>query len=185
MTYGDTAADQANLLKLIALNEITKLNRIYARAQDRLDPTAQRSVFWDDAWIELGSFSGDADAFVAFAQGQLANMAATHHLLGQVDVEFIGDEAFGEVYTIAYHRFHRGNKQEDLIIGGRYVDRYERRSNVWKIAFRSEIVDWARAGEPYESFFEGRRPEFRSSRASIDLSCRRQVLRRPDQRQPG
>lgn len=183
MTYRNPAASQQQLLELVAINEITNLSITYARAQDRLDPVAHRSVFWDDAWIELGSFSGDADTFVGFAQDQLAKMVATHHLLGQVGIDFAGDEAFGEVYTVAYHHIDRGHTQEDLIIGGRYIDRYERRLNVWKIAFRSEVVDWARVGEPHESFFEGRRPEFRSRRVSIDLSCRRDDMRRPEQRE--
>ena len=49
-------------------------------------------------------------------------------------------------------RYMRG--LEDLIIAGRYLDRYERRDDVWKIAYRSEVVDWTRSEPVNEPYFE-------------------------------
>lgn len=124
--------------------EIYELSCTYMRGQDRLDPEAHRSVFWDDAWCSYGIYEGDPDGFVEFAQNALRPHRANHHLIGQVLIEVDGDEAFGEVYYQAFHRLGDDDAARDLFISGRYVDRYERRGGVWKIAYRCELVDWVR-----------------------------------------
>ena len=78
-------------------------------------------------------------------------------MLGQHLIDFTGpDEAFGEVYYQAYHRVagEDGNPR-DLFIAGRYVDRYERREGVWKIAYRSELVDWLRDDPASDAMLAG------------------------------
>ncbi len=133
-------------LQLLAdKQEIYELSCTYMRGQDRLDPEAHRSVFWDDAWCSYGIYEGDPDGFVRFAQSALRPHASNHHMIGQVQIEVAGNEAFGEVYYQAFHRIiAEDGSERDLFISGRYVDRYERRSGVWKIAYRSELVDWVR-----------------------------------------
>ena len=117
----------------------------YMRALDRLDQTLLEAQFWDDARLCYGIFEGGPREFCAFCMEALAEHDRNHHMLGQHLVEIDGDEAYGEVYYQAYHRLtdEHGAKR-DLVIAGRYVDRCERRGGVWKFAFRSEIVDWAR-----------------------------------------
>lgn len=70
----------------------------YMRGQDRLDPVLHRSAFHDDAFVDCGSMQGSADAFIAFAQGFLANIEASQHIIGQVQVDVRGNDASGEVY---------------------------------------------------------------------------------------
>ena len=43
---------------------------------------------------------------------------------------------------------------EDLIVAGRYLDRYERREGVWKMAYRSERVDWSRTTPTQDPYYE-------------------------------
>ncbi len=150
----------------------------YMRAQDRLDPALHRSVFHDDATTDYGAaFKGAADGFVAFAQGVLAAHAANHHMIGQVRIDFeTADLAFGEVYFQAFHRIEEAGEAKDLFIAGRYVDRYERRAGVWKIAHRSELVDWLRT-EPAADALLRVQPFPMGARAPHDLSCRREALR--------
>ena len=125
--------------------EIYELSCTYMRGQDRLDPETHRSVFWDDAWCSYGIYEGGPDGFVEFAQAALTPHKSNHHMIGQVHIDVSGDEAFGEVYYQAFHRLIGADGSErDLFISGRYVDRYERRGGVWKIAYRSELVDWVR-----------------------------------------
>lgn len=133
-------------LRLLAdKQDIYELSCIYMRGQDRLDTVAQRSVFWDDAWCAYGIYDGGPDGFVAFAQGALAAHKANHHMLGQVQIDVDGKEAFGEVYYQAFHRLvAEDGSERDLFVSGRYLDRYERRKGLWKIAYRSELVDWVR-----------------------------------------
>ena len=36
----------------------------------------------------------------------------------------------------------------DVLIGGRYFDRYERRDGVWKFSYRAIVADWAWTSDP-------------------------------------
>lgn len=151
----------------------------YMRGQDRLDPVLHRSVFHDDATTDYGEgYRGDADGFVAFAQGVLTPHASNHHMIGQVRIDFEdADTGFGEVYFQAFHRIEEDGVPKDLFVSGRYVDRYERRAGVWKIAHRSELVDWVRT-EPAADELLKRQPGFPlGARAPHDLSCRREEMR--------
>lgn len=151
----------------------------YMRGQDRLDAVMHRSVFQDDATTDYGAgYRGDADGFVAFAQEVLKPHKANHHMIGQVRIDFEGaDVAFGEVYFQAFHRLVEGETETDMFVSGRYVDRYERRAGVWKIAHRSELVDWVRSEPATDDPWSGT-PNFpMGARAPDDLSCRRYELR--------
>jgi len=147
----------------------------YMRGLDRLDRALQRSVFHDDATTDYGEgYRGGADGFVAFAQGVLTPHAANHHMIGQVRIDFDGDDlAFGEVYFQAFHRVGA----DDLFVAGRYVDRYERRAGAWKIAHRSELVDWMRQMPAADGPLRERGGFPLGARAPHDLSCRRDELR--------
>ncbi|MDX1580194.1 MAG: nuclear transport factor 2 family protein [Alphaproteobacteria bacterium] len=136
-------------------DEIYQLSCTYMRGQDRLDPEAHRSVFWDDAYLSYGIYEGGPDGFVEFAQDALRPHKSNHHMIGQVQIELEGDEAFGEVYYQAFHRIEdEDGNERDLFVSGRYVDRYERRGGVWKIAYRSELVDWVRDDPAADEWFK-------------------------------
>ena len=75
-------------------------------------------------------------------------------MIGNVLVELVGDEAFGEVYFRAYHKIATEEGFEDVIIAGRYLDRYERRQGIWKFAYRSELVDWSRSEPTNDPYFD-------------------------------
>jgi hypothetical protein len=88
--------------------------------------------------------------------------AGTFHHIGNILIELRGDEAFTETYSVAYHQTqpdgstnadvvgedhirHLGlspDKACTLVIAFRYIDRFERRGDVWKIARRRRIFDW-------------------------------------------
>ena len=54
---------------------------------------------------------------------------------------------------------------EDMIIAGRYLDRYENRGDVWKFAYRSEVVDWSRSQPTNDPYFDLAPDCLRGSRA--------------------
>lgn len=132
--------------ELAARRDIQKAIIAYMRGQDRLDRALQRSAFHDDADVDCGLLRGGPDAYTDFAQGFLANLVASQHLVGQVDLEVDIDagRATGEVYFLAWHRQLTDGREEDLIMAGRYVDDYECRNGRWAIARRRELIDWAR-----------------------------------------
>ena len=168
---------EARLDELIAKQEIYERLCDYMRGQDRLDPVLHRSVFWDDATTDYGIFKGDADGFVEFAQNALRPHKSNQHLIGQVRIDLEGDVAFGEVYFIAFHRIEQDGEERDLFIAGRYVDRYERRGGVWKIAFRSELVDWSRNDPASDSFLKASAESLLGARGAADLSSQRELVR--------
>ena len=116
---------EAEVRDLAARRDITDAVHRYMRGLDRLDPALQRSAFHDDAFVDVGLMAGPVGEFVAFAQELLAAMDATHHMLGQVQIEVQGETATGECYFQAWHgaRDEAGNPR-DLFISGRYIDDY-------------------------------------------------------------
>ena len=135
--------------------EIADLSGTYMRGLDRLDREALASVFHDDAYMDYGFFRGGVDDFAGMCMRALESHLSNHHMLGQINIEFDGEDvAFGEVYFQAFHRIVRDGAELDLFISGRYVDRYERRDDAWKISYRSEVNDWAREDPATDSYFE-------------------------------
>ncbi len=135
---------------------IAELPQLYMRGLDRLDRQLLRDQFWDDAHLDYGIYTGGADGFADFCMDALSGHAANHHILGQHLVEIDGDRATGEIYFQAYHRVTDEDGQaRDVMIAGRYLDRYEKRDGVWKFTYRSEVVDWARDDPATDAFMEG------------------------------
>ena len=139
---------------LIAKQDITELIYLYMRGLDRWDGELMRSLFHDDAWCEYGFMNGGAHAFIDYCMGALATHEANHHFVGNILIDVEGDEAFGEVYFNAYHKIGGEDGFEDVIIAGRYLDRYERREEVWKFAYRSERVDWSHTAPCNDPYFQ-------------------------------
>lgn len=165
--------------ELLAKQEISELSGTYMHGLDRLDRTALRSVFHDDATTDYGFFQGNPDEFVEMAYGALQSHDDNHHMLGQINIQLDGDIAFGEVYFQAFHRVHaEDGSLEDLFIAGRYVDRYERRAGGWKIAHRSEVNDWTRTEPAADAYFTQNTQSLRGARAPDDLICNLTELRR-------
>ncbi len=139
---------------LLAKQEIYELSCRYMRGLDRLDRELLLSVFHEDGWCEYG-FSNCAPAeFIDYAMTALQGHEANQHMIGNVLIDVEGDEAFGEVYFNAYHKVRGESGFEDVIIAGRYLDRYEKRDGEWKFAYRSERVDWSRTQPTHDPYFD-------------------------------
>ncbi len=94
--------------------------------------------------------------FVEYCKSSLDTSLSDPQFNGVGNIELQGEEAFGEVYYQAFHRIKNElGEERDLFISGRYVDRYERRDGVWKIAYRSELVDWVREEATADAWFSG------------------------------
>ncbi|WP_085757370.1 nuclear transport factor 2 family protein [Oceanicoccus sagamiensis] len=164
---------------LLAKQDIYELSCIYMRGLDRTDATLLRSVFFDDAYCEYGFINGSADDFVSYAITALQEHQSNQHMIGNVLIEVEGDEAFGEVYFRAYHKVMVEEVYYDIVIAGRYLDRYEQREGVWKMAYRSEIVDWSRTDPTNDPYFQQAPDSLFGSRlddAVYDREARRKQL---------
>ncbi|HZO80575.1 MAG TPA: nuclear transport factor 2 family protein [Candidatus Binataceae bacterium] len=158
-------ADKANRLlrELADKQEIHEVLMRYCRGIDRCDAELLRSVYHPDASDNHGLFVGKAVDFIRWALEGLKRDLSTKHYVTNELVELRGDVAHVESYLLAiHHRTAREGGLVDLVMAGRYVDRFERRNGEWKIADRKVILDWARidpVGKSFsvEKFLNGRR----------------------------
>ncbi len=137
----------AGLQSLLDKQEIQEVLHKYCRAIDRCDEELLRSVYHPDAIDIHGTFRGLASEFIPHAMAGLRrHYSATSHCIGNILIELDGDVAFVETYLTAWHVSTNENGTEDnLILGARYVDRFERRDGAWKIAHRTVVGDWQHA----------------------------------------
>jgi hypothetical protein len=135
--------------RLLDLEAIRNLVHIYCRAADRHDHDLMRSLYHEDALDDHGSFfKGLAMDFIDKLPEIQAPMEILHHNTTTHNIELNGDTAEGEVYVLAFHRVATGSGSIDLIIGGRYLDKYAKRGGIWKFSHRAGLVDWANVQDP-------------------------------------
>lgn len=113
----------------------------FSRGMDRFDRELFLSAFHSDAVIAAGPFVGGPVelydwASELHAQGQ----SATHHNLLNHTCDIAGDVAHSELY---YLFVGRNRDQTNWLAGGRYIDRLEHRSGAWKIALRTNAIEWS------------------------------------------
>jgi len=70
-----------------------------------------------------------------------------HHIT-TVNFAIAGHAAEGEIYTIAVHTLADRDRDIDVIVGGRYLDKYEKRDETWKFNERTIVTYWARLDDP-------------------------------------
>jgi hypothetical protein len=119
----------------------------YCRGVDRRDLDLVRACYHADARDDHGTFIGGLDDYIAFLDARLAQWDATTHLMTNILIELQGDHAGVESYCLAFHRRGAGPGSRELVIAMRYVDRFERRADEWRIADRRCVVDWSTEGE--------------------------------------
>ena len=159
--------------RLRAREEIRTLIYGYARALDRLDQTFLLSLFWPEAEVDYGAFyRGPVGGFIEVAMGFQGSMRDTQHLVGNVMIEFDGGTARSESYVQAHHTVVRGEDTIQLLVGARYLDRFERRDACWRFSFRTEVMDWGRSLPVPERWFESSNELPKGRRNLEDLSYR-------------
>jgi hypothetical protein len=132
--------------------ECTEVVHRVARAIDRRDPELLATLFHPDATDDHGMFAGTAADFIAWVMPVLGTMKRTQHLIGQVLVEVSGEQARAESYFIAHHTIAGPDGDVLMLAAGRYLDRFERRDGVWKIAHRLAVYDWNDTRASTDSF---------------------------------
>ena len=134
----------------ITLDDMLQRERIrhnsarYVRGMDRQDADLIKSTYWPEGWDDHGLFIGSGDGFAEWMRPVWPTMRMDHHL-GQSYIELHGNIANAETYFVAYHRTGKEDEQtQDMFLGGRYLDRLERRGDDWKFINRFAIYDWYR-----------------------------------------
>lgn len=151
----------------VAHIEIGQVLLRYCRGVDRGDREMIRSVYHPDATDDHGTWTGLGVDFADYIVDSLDRATGTsqHHVTSSF-IEVDGDRASAESYFLAFHPT-RDTAGEDTLafVGGRYLDRFERRDGDWRISERRVVLDWTRErldGAPWAStsaFAQGARRE--------------------------
>jgi hypothetical protein len=115
----------------------------YCHGVDRLDPDVMKSAYWPDATDDHGNFVGNAHEFVDYCMVAHLRWRSTMHCVLNHLVEIDDDtHGRGEIYNITYlFRNPEEGAADDApeILDtwwGRYLDRYEKRGDQWRIIER-------------------------------------------------
>jgi hypothetical protein len=111
----------ARLERLADRQDVVDCLTRFSRGIDRFDRGPVELCDWSFALHDMGQ-------------------VATHHNLLNITCEIDGDTAHTETY---YLFVGRNRDDSNWIAGGRYIDRLERRGGAWRIALRTNAIEWS------------------------------------------
>lgn len=110
---------------------------------------------------------------------------ATFHILLNHSCDLDGDRA----HTETYYQYIAHNRDEtNVIAGGRYIDRFERRNGEWKLLTRNNLIEWSSIVPAFENPLNNVPDIFANggaSRSKEDLSYNRPLVNVRDRCIPG
>ncbi|MDT5091330.1 MAG: hypothetical protein QOH60_693 [Mycobacterium sp.] len=131
----------ARMDRLLDRQDILDCLTRFSRGMDRFDREVFLSAFHTDAVIAAGDFvGGPAELYDWATRMHQRGQAATHHNLLNHSCEIDGDTAHAETY---YLFAARNRDDTNWIAGGRYLDRLQRRGGEWRIAVRTNVIEWS------------------------------------------
>ena len=117
----------------------------YSRGMDRCDEDMLRSAYWEDAIDEHMTFKGTREELIAWSMPIVKGMHQAFHMIGNVFIRIHGNKADVESYFYGFHRIpHPDGVARDTVGSGRYLDKFEKRNDEWRIAERIVMTDWFR-----------------------------------------
>jgi ketosteroid isomerase-like protein len=130
---------------------IRELVEAYAHCADRRDAKGQMALFTEDTHFVVFMNAKDpkpsqelrSRAALAPVFEDLNKYTTTMHFVGQSTILALsGDEATGEVYTLAHHVTVAGTKRSLMMAALGYGDTYVKKDGEWFFAERNLYVDW-------------------------------------------
>jgi SnoaL-like domain len=133
--------DGADGLPCADRHEIADLFARYARAVDRSDWAALRTIYHSDAFLAHGTYLGDVEGFVSYVASRRSGMVYTAHYLANMVLERLGpNRVAAEVYGWAIQVFAAPSTMVRTGFAAarhrstfRYVDLVERRGGRWAV----------------------------------------------------
>ena len=128
---------------LLDRDALRRLVERYATAVDHRDLAGAAGCFLPEGRLTVGGGAPleGRDAIVG-ALGRLARYEVTAHLLGHSNHAVDGERATGESWCRAHHVYEESGVRRDRVMEIRYVDRYVRSGEGWRIEDRHLVVDW-------------------------------------------
>lgn len=158
-----TVPDLATIGDRLAIQEVLAK---HSRGVDRADETILKSCYWPDSTVAYGGFNGNAHEFCTYLPNGIKRYYATQHTITNILADIRGNRAQVETYVTAYHyRREEDGSGTEMTYLGRYLDRFEKRGNVWKIRHRQVLMDWNQnttassinQGPPFDGLARGTR----------------------------
>lgn len=149
-------SDEESFLRhLAAEHAIRDALHSYCRGVDRRDFDLVRAAYHTDAVDDHGPYNGDVDGLIQWMSRRHEGVAQSMHFLGNCVIEWRSPTlALVETYCVTYQRLRAGGASSasdvGLTVGGseqqtqvrcRYLDRFEQRDGVWRIARRVVAYD--------------------------------------------
>lgn len=159
--------------EIAARQAIADVIHLYCHAIDRRRWALLDRCFHADATYKFGAIDGGWRDFVAAARAVITPTRISHHQVGNILYRIDGDTATTETYFTAYHRVPAGapadapfpgdGQERDIVIAGRYVDRFVRRDGDWRIAHRTGLGDWRRDAPGNDAGLFDQPPDWRGA----------------------
>jgi hypothetical protein len=114
---------------------------------DRRDYQSLASLYHEQSYDDHGAmFQGTGEAFVKWLPDMLANMQVTSHIVSNhlITVDSDNGYAEGEVVCQAYHLT---SDDQEVLIGGRYLDKYIFDQGRWWFKARKIVLDFNRISD--------------------------------------
>lgn len=173
MQHTGRLPNSAELAHRLAIQDVLA---VHCRGVDRADEAALKSAYWEDAEVAYGGFEGRAHEFCEMLPLSIVRFSHTQHSISNLLIRFAepGPEtdpeevssAAVESYVTAYHYLPENDGVDtEMTFLGRYLDRFERRADYWKIAHRRVLMDWNQnaassaiwQGPPFDGLARGAR----------------------------
>jgi ketosteroid isomerase-like protein len=150
VTAGAVRSRERRLEDMLAKDAIYDLLCRYCHGIDRCDAETLKSAYWPDATETHGTFDGNAWEFADFMTDNMRrNMLRSMQKIGNawIIIDDDGIHGRGETYVTGYMDVPaEDGGVAEMTVGGRYLDRYEKRGEEWRIIDRVYVMDWNRNG---------------------------------------
>lgn len=128
----------------------------YCRGIDRCDAETLKSAYWPEAVDNHVYFNGNAWEFAEWVVPLLRGRQQTMHMITNAMFRFEGaTRAFVESQYVGYERVKSRRSETDMFAGGRYLDRFEKRGDEWRILHRDVSWSWFRVNEDVSDWSRG------------------------------
>ena len=128
----------------------------YARGMDRCDEDMLRSAYWEDATDNHLAFEGSREELIGWALPIVRMLDQGQHIIGNILIRIDGDSADVESYFYGFHRVPGADGvARDSVGCGRYLDRFEKRNDEWRIIKRIVVTDWFRQYDDSADWSQG------------------------------
>ena len=163
---------QQALQELLEREKIRDVLHRYARGVDRREWRLVAGAYHPDAQDDHGGYKGGVPGLLEWLDRRHALIEQSMHFLGNCIIDFLSETtAVAETYCVVYQRHGEAARETIQTLLGdavlpagkklmaelscRYVDRFERREDEWRIARRTVVMEEVKASAELVRFRPG------------------------------